>query len=88
MEATFDDSFTEVDFNMNEDPFEVFLQKREKEDIKTLMNDVMTAVETGSRTISHKKLLKDAHDRVHLRTPQSVPAFSLSVQRSTNNLIL
>ena len=75
IQATSDDSFTEVDFNINEDPFEVFLQKREKEDIKTLLNDVMTAVETGSKAIGENKLLKDAHGRVHLRTPQSGPAF-------------
>ena len=74
VQATSDDIFTEVDFNINEDPFENFLRKRENEDIKALMNDIIHTVETGSKSVPHTNLIKDSIDRFHIRTPHSVPA--------------
>ena len=66
--------FTKVDFNINEDPFENLLQKRENENIQSLMNDIIHTVETGSKSVPHTNLIKDSIDRFHIRTPPSGPA--------------
>ena len=74
VQAISDDIFTEVDFNINENPFENFLRKRENEDIKALMNDIIHTVKTGSKSVPLTNLIKDSIDRFHIRTPHSVPA--------------
>ena len=54
VQATSDDIFAEVDFNINEDPFENFFTERENEDIKALMNNIIHIEETGSKSTRHK----------------------------------
>ena len=51
VQTTSDDIFTEVDFNINEDPFENFLRKKENEDIKALINDIIHTAETSAKAI-------------------------------------
>ena len=74
VQVTSDDIFTKVDFNINEDPFENFLRKRENENIKSLMNDIIHTVETGSKSVPHTNLIKDSSDCFHTRMPHSGPA--------------
>ena len=66
MQATSDDSFTEVELNINEDPFQTFSQKKDEEDTKALMKEIIAAVEKGSLTVGHNKFLKDSNVHLHI----------------------
>ena len=71
---TSDTSFTEVDFNINEVPIELFLKKRKVEDITCLLDEIITAIDEESETVGNKDYIKDSYDRLHVRTPQTGPA--------------
>ena len=89
MQASSDNSFTEVDFNINEDPFEIFHQKREIEDVKAILHDMISAVETESTSVVNEMFITDSSNRLHIRTPQSGPALltAQSIKYQKSNIV-
>ena len=73
-QVTSDNSFTEVDFNINEDPFAVFLKTREVDDMTGLLYEIITAIDEESETVGNKEYIKDSYVRLHVWTPQTGPA--------------
>ena len=57
-QVTSENSFTEVDFNINEDPFEAFLKTREVEDITGSLYEIITAIDEEYETVGNKENIK------------------------------